>query len=240
MGIGEAIVRRFHSENWRVAIIDRDANAARTLAQALNSPTVSAHGADVTSMPEMERAIAEVRQSHPDIPIQAVANSAGCFDVRTKLFETTTEDFRKLLDVNVLGAFHFLRAAEPYFGQNASIVHIGSINGTLSGSGLAAYKTSKSALHMMTRCIARELANDPRRIRANVVAPGWVDTPGERRVMAAEGRANVFDDPQSAKFIPLKRRAEASEVANTVYFLSSEQGSGITGQIVHVDGGMTA
>jgi NAD(P)-dependent dehydrogenase (short-subunit alcohol dehydrogenase family) len=241
MGIGEAIARRFAAEKWHVAIVDRAIDEARKLAQELSGKNpVTAHAADVTSLSEVQRAISEIQQSHAETPLMAAVNSAGIFNIRGRLFQTSPDDFRKLLEVNVLGAFYFCSAVEPLLGQNASIVQIGSINGTLAGGGLAAYKTSKAALHMMTRCIARELAEDQRRIRANVVAPGWVDTPGERRVTASEGKPGLLDDPQSARFIPLKRRTEPREIADTVYFLCSEQGSGITGQVIYVDGGITA
>ena len=240
-GIGEAIVRRFFADGWRVAIIDREIEKARALAQELNTrDSTSAHAADITLMPDLERAIAEIKACHAGVPIGAAVNSAGIFNIRGRLFQTTPEDFKKLLDVNVIGAFQFSRVVEPLMGEGASLVQIGSINGTYSGGGLGAYKSSKAALHMMTRCMARELASDPRRIRANVVAPGWVDTPGERLVVASEGKPGLLDDPESAKGIPLKRRTEAREIADAVAFLCSDQATHVTGQILHVDGGMSA
>ena len=88
-------------------------------------------------------------------------NSAGIFNIRGKIFQTTTEQFKKLLDINVIGAFQFSRVMEPLMGQGANLIQIGSINGKHSGGGLGAYKSTKAALHMLTRCMAHELARDP-------------------------------------------------------------------------------
>jgi len=167
-------------------------------------------------------------------------NSAGVFDERRPLMKTRLPAFQRLLNVNVTGALLFSQAMEPLLAPGASLIHIGSVNGIRAGAGLGGYKVSKAALHMLARCLALELAQAPRRIRVNVVAPGWVDTPGERLVHRGNGGTHPLDDPDTAKWIPLGRRTFASEIADAVAFLCSEQATAITGQIVAVDGGMAA
>lgn len=241
MGIGGACVRAFAAQGWAVAILDRDAGVANTLATELSATTEACSlCVDITSQQALADAITAIRERFPERRIHAAVNSAGKFDERDAVFKTSLAAFRSLLDVNVIGAFLFSQAVEPLMDDGASLIHIGSVNGLHSGGGLGAYKTTKAALHMLARCMARELAHDPRKIRVNVVAPGWVDTPGERRMLASHGREADLDNPETAKWIPLGRRTYASEIANTVMFLCSDAASATTGQILFVDGGMSA
>jgi NAD(P)-dependent dehydrogenase (short-subunit alcohol dehydrogenase family) len=114
-------------------------------------------------------------------PLTALVNNAGILEKQSRVEQIDAARLGRIFATNVTGAFLFSQAIAPMLSQNASLVHIGSVNGVLAGAGLGAYKVSKAALHMLARWLAVELAADPRRIRVNVVAPGWVDTPGERR-----------------------------------------------------------
>lgn len=240
-GIGEAVARRLAADGFSVTILDRLGAEAETLAAALRQQGLDAHAAeaDITSATQLQAAMDSVRARVGAAGVGAAVNTVGIFDERRSVLKTDAESYRRVMDVNVMGAFLFSQAVEPMLCAGAALVHIGSVNGALPGAGLGVYKVSKAALHMLARCLAMELARDERRIRVNVVAPGWVDTPGERLALKAEpGQAHPLDDPETAKWIPLGRRTRAEEVAAAVSFLCSPQASAITGQTLYVDCGV--
>ncbi|HYF49645.1 MAG TPA: SDR family oxidoreductase, partial [Planctomycetota bacterium] len=221
-----------------VTIADRDAKRGAAVAAEL--PGARFKAVDITQTSQIEELAAEMRDRAAAGGIHALVNSVGIFDERRTLLKTEIASLRRMMEVNVFGAFQLTQILEPLLAPNASVVHIGSVNGKRASAGLAAYKTSKAALNMMMRCIALELAADPRRIRVNIVAPGWVDTPGERQVWAQQGRPEFLDNADSVKGIPLGRRQTPEDIANMVSFVCSEQASNIAGQILYVDGGMSA
>ena len=239
MGIGAAIVQRLAADGHRVLIADRDLEAANRFAdeERKKGCTLQTIRVDVTKPEDHVALDAALKTFCATGGLNAAVNSAGIFHERKAALKTSLETFRQILDVNVLGAFQFSKTVEPHLSAGACLIHIGSILGKLPGSHISAYRTSKAALPMLTRCLALELAADPRRIRANVVAPGWVDTPGERKVFAAQGKAHVLDEPTTDE-VPLGRRNLPSEIADMVGFLCSPQASAVTCQEIYVDGGM--
>jgi NAD(P)-dependent dehydrogenase (short-subunit alcohol dehydrogenase family) len=242
-GIGEAIVRRLANDGYIVTIADRLAEEASALAAKLNAEgkQAFAQGVDITSETQIAALADAVKKRAGNSNVMAAVNTVGLFNARENLINTSLETYRRVMEVNLTGAFIFSKAIVPLMGPNASLVHIGSVNGVLAGSELGAYKIAKCGLQMLTRCLALDLAADPRRIRVNNVGPGWVDTPGERSVHKPEtGKPHPLDDPEALKYIPLGRRTLAREIADTVGFLCSEGGSAITGQTIYVDCGITA
>jgi NAD(P)-dependent dehydrogenase (short-subunit alcohol dehydrogenase family) len=148
-----------------------------------------------------------------------------------RLEGTKVDDWDRTFAVNVRAHFLVCQAALPAMADGAAVVFVSSIAGITPGSGLPAYDTSKAALGGLCRHVAHEGAR--RGIRANVIAPGLIDTPIGRA--ASAGRPSRDRTP-----VPLRRQGTAWEIAYAAVFLLSGEASYITGQTLVVDGGLTA
>jgi NAD(P)-dependent dehydrogenase (short-subunit alcohol dehydrogenase family) len=183
---------------------------------------------DVRDSAAVEAGVAQLAESGP---FDALVNAAGLARV-APLTEITDKGWNLMVDVNLSGAFHVLRAATPRIADGGSIVMISSIDSTLPVSGLAHYCVSKAGVDALCRSAALELG--PRGIRCNVVAPGVVRTP----LMAPYlDRPEVSDAFTSRT--PLARLAVPDDIADVVTFLVSPAARWITGTRIPVDGGLS-
>jgi 2-deoxy-D-gluconate 3-dehydrogenase len=233
-GIGLACAELFAAAGAAVAVVDRDAEAARQALAKIGGNGI-ALGTDVALEREIEAATADVLRSLGRVDI--LVNSAGTA-IRRPAVEVTVEDWDKVMTVNTTGTFLFSRAVARGMierGEGGSIVQISSIMG-FSGGGLypnISYQTSKGAVVNMTRALAVEWA--PHQIRVNAVAPTYVKTPFISGLMAQPDLVKRIE-----AMTPLARLAEPGEIASAVLFLASPGAAMVTGHTLFVDGGFLA
>ena len=164
-------------------------------------------------------------------PLEAVVCCAGTALVQQLLTDTTVEQWRDLMSVDLDGMFYTLRAAIPGLvrQKRGAIVTVSSMWGITGGSCEAPYSAAKAGVIGLTRALAKELG--PSNIRVNCVAPGVIDTAMNSHLTPEELAA-------LGEEAPLGRVGKGTEVAQAIYFLASDRASFITGQVLSVDGGM--
>jgi NAD(P)-dependent dehydrogenase (short-subunit alcohol dehydrogenase family) len=231
-GIGLATARRFLGEGWRVALLDIEAELLRSAVASLGhaDSTLALH-CDVAEAAQVAKAMDQLAGRFGRL--DALINNAGVA-VFAPLLETSDADWNRILAVNLSGPFICTKAAVPLLRDagHGAIVNITSISAVRASTLRSAYGTSKAGLAHLTKQLAVELASLG--IRVNAVAPGPVDTAMAKAVHTAEIRADYHDA------IPLNRYGLEEELAEAIFFLSSERSSYITGQILAVDGGFDA
>ncbi|MEV5539004.1 SDR family NAD(P)-dependent oxidoreductase [Saccharopolyspora shandongensis] len=227
-GLGSAIARRLAAQGHPVVCLDLEQAAAEQVATALgeSGATAVGYGVDITD----EKAVMDLRESLAarDLLPQHVVNAAGIL-FRGQLDTTDTAMFRKVLDVNVTGAFTVTRAfADDLAASGAGrVVNIASIAG-MNGYEFTAYATSKGALVNLTRALVLDFWG--KGVTVNAVCPGPMRTP-----MLNTAAMEAFVRKTPTRHIP-----SADEVAGVCAFLLSEDAANINGQTVVVDGGATA
>ncbi len=231
-GIGAAAARLFAQEGWSVAVhYNASRAAAEQLAVELSGLGVKAVPiqADVADPEQAERLVRETEGALG--PLDAVICNAGVALPQQLLTDTTADQWRRLMSVDLDGMFHTIRAAVPGLvrQKRGAIVTVSSMWGITGGSCETPYSAAKAGVIGLTRALAKELG--PSGIRVNCVAPGVIDT-------AMNGHLTPKDLAALGEETPLCRIGQPVEVAQAIYFLASERASFITGQVLRVDGGM--
>lgn len=234
-GIGAAIAERYASAGAGVGLIDFDLDAGSALAARLAQKGARAHfvKADVSDYDDCERACLEIKRVLG--PVDTLVNNAGISPKHegkpAGIWSMSPEEWHRVVDVNLNGAFNLVRLATPAMMERrfGRIVSMSSVAGKAYLNIVAAhYAATKAALIGMTRHLAGELG--PFGITVNALAPGRIDTP---MVAGAPGAANEA----AVMATPLGRLGRPAEVADACLFLTSRQADFITGQVVDVAGG---
>lgn len=224
-GIGAAIARAAAHAGYRVGVLDSNAEGARAMAAQL--PDAMALPCDITVESEVDAALAALGGT-PTL----LVNNAGIVKF-CHLLDMRVEDFRRVLDVDLVGAFIVSRAVGRLMRQakHGVIVNISSIAAITPSLGTNAYAAGKAGLTKMTELMALELGGDG--IRVNTVSPGFIDGG-----MSTPVYANARTREIRTRAVPQRRLGSPEDIANTVMFLASDQASYINGQDIVVDGGL--
>jgi NAD(P)-dependent dehydrogenase (short-subunit alcohol dehydrogenase family) len=237
-GCGAAASELFAAQGAKVAIIDRDADAAQALAARLQAAGLDAIGlgADVSRQADVQRAVDAARAAYGNADV--LFNHAGTLIVKPFL-EIEESEWDWLMGVNVKSMFLMTKAVLPQMLEKGrgSIVCTSSISAVYATPGEVLYDATKGACHMFARAIAVEYRD--RGIRCNAVAPGFIRTPHGMRELK-ELQAMGVDATEEAIALQQGRLCEPHEVASAALFLASDEASFVNGTHLFVDNGFSA
>lgn len=237
-GIGRAIALRLAGEGADIALFDRDRAALDGTVAELRAlgRRAAAFAGDVADPAAIAGAAAEVENKLG--PIAILVNNAGICRVAPFL-ETSLEDLREQLRVNVEGVFVCAQAVLPRMieRRQGCVINMASFAGKSGRPYFSAYSASKFAVVGLTQALAAEAA--PFNVRVNAICPGIVvSTPMRRQIEEAHRRFGLPDTEERAKAVPLGRTAEPEDVAGVAVFLASPAAEYITGEAIAVTGGL--
>jgi len=227
-GIGRAICDELADAGARVAVVATDEGRASAVAAELTGGGHAGFACDVSDPAACAALIGRVEESLG--PVDILVNNAGITRDNI-LVRMKDEEWREVLETNLSGAFYLMRAVSRGMMKRraGAIVNVSSVVGLTGNRGQSNYAAAKAGLVAATKSVAQELAS--RGVRANVVAPGFIET---------DMTAALSEDVRDAMLgnVPLGRLGAPGDVAKTVRFLAGPGASYITGQVVVVDGGM--
>ncbi len=230
-GIGKGIVEVFAAQGAHVAFTyNSSAEAAQAMAEELsqNGVKVKAYQSDAAQFEQAESLVSQVLADFGSVDI--LINNAG-ITKDNLLMRISEEDFDRVIEVNLKSVFNMTKAIQRTMlkQRHGSIINMSSIVGVQGNAGQTNYAASKAGIIGFSKSVALELGS--RNIRCNVIAPGFIET--EMTQKLDETTVQSWRDG-----IPLKRGGTPQDIANTCLYLASELSSYVTGQVIHVDGGM--
>ncbi|HEX9036554.1 MAG TPA: 3-oxoacyl-ACP reductase FabG [Ktedonobacterales bacterium] len=234
-GIGAATAKRLAEEGARVTLADLDLEGCQQVAEEIAAAGGEATPVrcDVSSAADAQAAVDAALAAYSQLDI--LVNNAGILRDNL-LFKMSEDDWDKVLDVHLKGAFLCARAAQKPMVEKryGRIVNLSSTS-ALGNRGQANYSAAKAGMQGLTRTLAIELG--PFGIIVNAVAPGFIDTDMTRATAARMGVAPEQFQSSVSAMIPLRRVGQPSEVASVIAFLASDDASYVSGQTIYVAGG---
>lgn len=230
-GIGKAIALKLASLGANIVLnyrsSEKEAMEVENEIRKLGVEVLSVKG-DISKLEEVENLVSKAKEKFGAVDI--MVNNAG-ITKDTLLLRMKEEDFDSVIDVNLKGVFNCLKAITPIMvkQKHGKIINLSSVVGITGNAGQVNYAASKAGVIGMTKSLAKEVGS--RGINVNAVAPGFIETDMTNEL------GDKFKE-EAKKNIPLKRLGEAEDVAEVVAFLASESSNYVTGQVIHVDGGM--
>jgi 3-oxoacyl-[acyl-carrier protein] reductase len=227
-GIPRATAALFRRLGAHLMLTDLDPAALEAFAKSLPpaDQRILTARVDVTKREEVDEAIATAGREFGGIDI--LVTGAGLY-VEQEVTAMSDEDWRLALGVNLDGVFYACRAAMPLLRRGGAVVNIASMAGHRGSVRHAHYAACKSAVLGFTRSLVHELS--PRGVRANCVSPGIIATPMTESIMATNGAALIAATP-------MKRFGTPEEVASVIAFLASDAAAFVTGETIHINGGI--
>jgi len=215
-GIGKAIAKRFLDEGAKVVIFD----------MVKPDYDVDFYQVDVSNEEQIKKAFEKIED------LDIVVNNAGIY-FQASVEETSEEQLDKIIGVNFKGAYLISKYALPLIKKSkGNVINISSVVGIIPDPTSPAYCSTKAALIMLTKCMAREYG--VKGVRVNAILPGPIDTPLLRRFLSSEESIQKY-----AALNPMGRIGKPEEIANVAVFLASDEASYVTGGIYSVDGGQS-
>lgn len=230
-GIGKKIAITLAKDGYDIAINYRkendDLENIKNEIEKTNAKFLAVKG-DVTDIDSTQQMVNDIIKEYGKIDV--LVNNAG-ITKDTLLVRMKKEEFEDVIDVNLIGTFNITKNVIPYMikQRKGRIINISSVVGISGNAGQTNYSASKAGIIGFTKSLAKEVGS--RNILVNAVAPGFIETQ-MTDILKDEVKEEI------SKKIPLKRIGTVEDVANVVKFLTSEDSSYITGQVIQVDGGM--